>query len=111
MQVGFVDVRMGLIIVSNISNLISGGSSLKNFHLFLNEQMNEGFSENMSWFLLFIERTIVAKYLNSRTCSSDLPLKCISNFSSAPKHIDFVLISFTLTLLLEQNLLGSSNCL
>ena len=74
-------------------------------------QINEEFSENMSWFLLFIEQTTVPKYLNCRTCSIGLPLKFISTLSSAPKPIDFVLISFTMTLLLAQNFRRPSNCL
>ena len=100
-------------------NLTFGGSSLKHFTFFwmLNialrafVQINEEFSENMSWFLLFIERTTVPKYLNCRTCSIGLPLKFISTLSSAPKHIDFVLISITMTLLLAQNFRRRSNCL
>ena len=112
-------VSMGLTIVSNISNLISGGSSLKKFTFLwmLNVtlrafvQINEEFSENMSWFLLFIVRTTVPKYLNCWTCSIRLPLKFISTLLSAPKHIDFVLISFTMTLLHAQNFRRPSNCL
>ena len=104
--------------MSNISNRISGGRIFENFTFFCNpniafrdlSHINDDFSENISWSIVFVQRTMVPRYMYFGTCSINFPLKRTSKLLTVPKHIHFVLVSFTIILLCEQNFWRPLSC-
>ena len=111
-------VRIGRIIVSNMSNNILGGKDCMNFNFrFMLKtalrdlsEINPELLEYISWPTLLIDQTITPRYLYWLTCSMGFPLKNTFKFSSVPKHIDLILSSFTIILLFEQNFNRPFNC-
>ena len=73
--------------------------------------INEKFLKNTSWFLLFVERIIVPRYLYSSTCIIIFSLWYTLIWPVAPKDIALVLVSFTIILFREQNFSRPWSCL
>ena len=120
LYIATIDIGLiGLIIVSFISNRISGGRIFENFTLFCNpniafrdlSHINDEFSEKYILINYLRQRTMVPRYLYLGTCSINFPLKWTSKLSTVPKHIHIVLVSFTIILLCEQNFWKPMSCI